>query len=762
MDTLKRYGSLRLSKRKNKKEQVKQYADNDHPNAEPGETLLPEPKFYATLGRKQKSAKAFFTISFKDVVVSTLHGYQPTHLKAIFERHSNTLKGQRQSHSSDQVLWEPSLRCTSTGSGVWHPPFIIHTAVSVPKLSKSTIGDKDSLVLRQKDAYVSIENFDIKGKRKLLAKTRLNLSDYFESAAEKDVSFRLKLHPESSKIESVSIDLTLRKSVKDPRTGPLDVDVPLFSDDQGSLRSPSQKSLDFFPYGSRKNDVSKDNSVVGVDTKTTEIPLPTTPSENSADLPHHDLPHAVTETNKPAIVPNVVTPPPLPPRSGASGGQKSMSTDSPPPSSHILKPDITSTPLGDTNTRGKTAAISGSETTASATNRPSSPVVFVCPVAPLAKPEEFKTLNRVITPPEKEIDWSDDDAVAVSSSLDPQSMGINVCARPSPKVGKPTEHSKLSNDKDLIKWAEAKLVNVKPHVKVTNLTSSWRNGLGFCLILQKSYPYLIPLQDLSMEHAKDNNEIAFDVADMLDIETDVVRQMALQKEKTDKTAIAEFLSQLRLLPTDNLDPPASETVIEFQKKWFRRRKYFKKEVGQLCKKEDEDEAQTKVAAVAAEAAAATAAAVVAAEAVVAIQKEAVEVNDRVLSARPTEEEDVDAPKEDKKFTESSNLPSDEPLQSNVTEGQEPCSSNRARARRLIKLEHQKSSSYEDDSVGSDLVISSASINGGGRLCESGTILEELTTLAGEEEEISGELEKLELALRNQDVEMTDELEFEAL
>ena len=759
MDTLKRYGSLRLSKRKNKRDLVKQSADNDHPNAEPGETLLPEPKFYATLGRKQKSAKAFFTISFKDVVVSTLHGYQPTHLKAIFERHSNTLKGQRQSHSSDQVLWEPSLRCTSTGSGVWHPPFIIHTAVTVPKLSKSTIGDKDSLVLRQKDAYVSIENLDMKGKRKLLAKTRLNLSDYFASAAEKDVSFRLKLHPESSKIESVSIDLTLRKSVKDPRTGPLDVDLPLFSDE-----STSQKSLDLFPY--RKNDVSKDNSIVGVDTKTTEIPLPTTPSENSTDLPHHDLPPAVTETNKPAIVPNVVTPPPLPARSRASGGQKSMSTDSPPPSSHILKPDITSTPLGVTNTRAKTAAaISGSETAASATNRPSSPVVFVCPVAPLAKPEEFKTLNRVITPPEKEIDWSDDNAVAVSSSLDPQ-LGLNVCARPSPKVGKPTEHSKLSNDKDLIKWAEAKLVNVKPHVKVTNLTSSWRNGLGFCLILQKSYPHLIPLQDLSMEHAKDNNEIAFDVADMLDIETDVVRQMALQKEKTDKTAIAEFLSQLRLLPTDaNLDPPASETVIEFQKKWFRRRKYFKKEVGQLCKKEDEDEAQTKAAAVAAEAAAsAAAAALVAAEAVVAIQKEAVEVNDRVSSARPTEEEeDVDAPKEDKKFTEPSNVPNDEPIQSNVTEVQEPCSSNRGeRARRLIKLEHQKSSSYEDDSVGSDLVSFSASTNGGGRLCESGTILEELTTLAGEEEEISGELEKLELALRNQDVEKTDELEFEAL
>ena len=59
--------------------------------------------------------------------------------------------------------------------------------------------------------------------------------------------------------------------------------------------------------------------------------------------------------------------------------------------------------------------------------------------------------------------------------------------------------------------------------------------------------------------------------------------------------------------------------------------------------------------------------------------------------------------------------------------------------------------------------SCASNAGGGRgLRESGTILEELSQLASEEEQISGELEKLELALRNQDVEKTDEDEFEAL
>ena len=728
MDTLKRYGSLRLSKRGRKqRDPDKNYGDNDKSKVEPGGSLLSEPRF-ATLGRKQKSAKAFFTISFKDVVVSTLNGYQPTHLKATFERH-------RQSFSSGQVLWEPSLRCTSSGSGVWHPPFIIHTTISVPKLSKSNTGEKDSLVLRQKDAYVSIENLDLKGKKKLLAKARLNLSDYFESAAEKDVSFRLKLHPESSKIESASIDLTLRKSVKDPRAEHLDVDVtmPLFPDDPVSLGSPSQKSLDIFL---RKNDVPKEDDSIGVDSTKIEMPLPTTPSDKSIDLPIQNSPivtpaktnRVVPEDGSKPIVPNIITPPPLPPR-------KPISLDSPPPSSHIHKPDVTSTPLNVTNYRSNNAI---TETAKAPTNTDRSPSpVFACPVAPLAIAEDSKTITRIITPPEKEIDWGDDDEPEVPQQSD---LGINVSStRPSPKAGKPTEKKKLSADKDLIEWAESLLVDVKPQVKVTNLTSSWRNGLGFCLILQKSYPSLIPLQELSMEHAKDNNEIAFDVADMLDIDTDVVRHMALTEDKTDKAAIADFLRQLRLLPTTTGDAPSTETVIEFQKKWFKRRKYFKKEVGELCKKEEEEEQ-------------AKAAAILLAEKVAKEEKE-------VISAQEREEEQNNVePSAKDESDEPSKTANDKP------EVQEPCSSNH-RARRLIEIAHQDSSSYEDptDSVCSDLVSSCASNAGGGRgLRESGTILEELSQLASEEEQISGELEKLELALRNQDVEKTDEDEFEAL
>ena len=264
-------------------------------------------------------------------MVNTIHGYQPTHLKAVVER-------RRRTRTSDSVLWEPSLKCTSTGSGVWHPPFVVNLAITVPKLKTKASGT----LLRHKDAYISIENYDVRGKKKLLAKSRLNLSDYFESAAETDVSFRLKLHPESSKIISASIDLTLRKSVQDPTKLNANAAPCLDEDDVGSLGderllAPSHQSVSSPPQGS-----------VGDLTKSQEHSLEKEEEEDiqviPAVKPVVEVPIKQPDLSKSSnfIVPNIVTPPPLPPR------QRLVSQDSPPPCLKDLAQEsniVTSTPL---------------------------------------------------------------------------------------------------------------------------------------------------------------------------------------------------------------------------------------------------------------------------------------------------------------------------------------------------------------------------------------------------------------------------------
>ena len=50
-------------------------------------------------------------------------------------------------------------------------------------------------------AFVSLQNVDMKGKKKLLAKARVNLSDYYVAASVSPVAFKLKLFPEVAKLE---------------------------------------------------------------------------------------------------------------------------------------------------------------------------------------------------------------------------------------------------------------------------------------------------------------------------------------------------------------------------------------------------------------------------------------------------------------------------------------------------------------------------------------------------------------------------------
>ena len=107
------------------------------------------------------------------------------------------------------MLWEASLTTSSSGTGVWHPPFVVVCAVT-PPVWKSGSG-----TLRHKDCHVCLENVDLKGRRKLLAKARVNLTDYYESKG--PVAFKLKLRPESTKVEAASVNFSVEKTETDPR-----------------------------------------------------------------------------------------------------------------------------------------------------------------------------------------------------------------------------------------------------------------------------------------------------------------------------------------------------------------------------------------------------------------------------------------------------------------------------------------------------------------------------------------------------------------
>ena len=687
MDTLKRIPSLRLSKRKKKKTpppldydgNQEEKPDEPNPNAN-----------YLSLGRP-KGAKAYFMFSFSEVVVNTNNNYQPTHLKAVIERRRQTLV-------SEQVLWEASLRDPATGSGVWHPPFSVNLAITVPKLKAKATGT----LLRHKDAYISILNFDIKGKKKLLAKARLNLSDYFEEAAEKDISFRLKLHPESSKISSASIDLKLRKSHQDPTKLNLDPSIPILADTPShEIRShcstPSGLSQDL----EKEPLISQDEDAAIASSNQDEKNSPDVEKVVEVFIPPPEKNDAKIEQPVPITEPVVIlpkTPPPLPPRDRIP---LSVSNDPPCPQDAI----VTSTPLPPKIT---------SETI-----------------------RATLTLPLKIDPPSRksplEFDDNDNDEEEENDDFHQSNKDEFLQLQPcigSPKIVNHNADNAAAEQEDLIEWAKKALQDVeetsqvKLWLKVTNLTSSWRNGVGFCALIYQSRPDLIPLSDLTKrgaENSNDNNEIAFDAADMLRIDTQAIRQDRIQN-RTDKNHVKSFLHDLRATIGDDPQKLEEAVILEYKKKWYSRGKYFKKEVGHLVKNEKST-----------------------------ITKQQSDNNVMIKSIVITDEEEskgdesvetaeVQAEKEEEEKTPESNM------------SRSPSPEKNARAKAAIKQAHD-SSSYDESSEKS---TPSTTSDTGGPLCESMTILQEMSQLKREEDEICDEIKRLETKIRDVDRDENNE------
>ncbi|XP_043827123.1 EH domain-binding protein 1-like protein 1 isoform X2 [Dromiciops gliroides] len=155
-------------------------------------------------------------------------------------------------------------------------------------------------------------------------------------------------------------------------------------------------------------------------------------------------------------------------------------------------------------------------------------------VAPASGQEEGEARSTPAfstpTPPSQE--WLEEDRR-------PQGWG----AGPEPPLG-----TKVSSSQSLLEWCQEVTADY-PGVRVTNFTTSWRNGLAFCAILHYFHPDKIDFAALDPQNIKQNNKQAFDGFAALGVSRLLEPADMVLLAVPDKLIVMTYLCQIRAFCT---------------------------------------------------------------------------------------------------------------------------------------------------------------------------------------------------------------------
>ncbi|XP_036012428.1 EH domain-binding protein 1 isoform X30 [Mus musculus] len=487
------------------------------------------------LQRVGKHASKFqFVASYQELMVECTKKWQPDKLVVVWTRRSRR-------KSSKAHSWQPGIKNPYRGVVVWPVPENIEITVTLFK-------DPHAEEFEDKEWTFVIENESPSGRRKALATSSINMKQY-ASPMPTQTDVKLKFKPLSKKVVSATLQFSL--SCIFLREGKAtDEDMQSLA----SLMSMKQAdigNLDDFEEDNEDDDENRVNQEEKA-AKITEL----INTLNFLDEAQKDL--ATVNTN-PFDEPDVTELNPFgdPDSEGVQTPQYLnpfdepetfvMIKDSPPQSTRRknLRPvDMSKYLYADsskseeeldesnpfyepkpTSPNNLVNTVQEGETERRVKRRAPAPPAPLAPPAPPAPP--------ALTPK-----TGVNENTVVSAGKD-----LSTSPKPSP-IPSPVLGQKPNASQSLLAWCREVTKNYRG-VKITNFTTSWRNGLSFCAILHHFRPDLIDYKSLNPQDIKENNKKAYDGFASIGISRLLEPSDMVLLAIPDKLTVMTYLYQIR-------------------------------------------------------------------------------------------------------------------------------------------------------------------------------------------------------------------------
>ncbi|XP_077622565.1 EH domain-binding protein 1 isoform X1 [Crocuta crocuta] len=503
------------------------------------------------LQRVGKHASKFqFVASYQELMVECTKKWQPDKLVVVWTRRSRR-------KSSKAHSWQPGIKNPYRGVVVWPVPENIEITVTLFK-------DPHAEEFEDKEWTFVIENESPSGRRKALATSSINMKQY-ASPMPTQTDVKLKFKPLSKKVVSATLQFSL--SCIFLREGKAtDEDMQSLA----SLMSMKQAdigNLDDFEEDNEEDDENRVNQEEKA-AKITEL----INKLNFLDEAEKDL---ATVNLNPFGDPDVAelnpfgdpdSEEPVTETASPKKTEESFYNNSYNPFKEVQTPQYLN-PFDEPETF-VTIKDSPPQSTKRKNVRPVDMSKYLYADSSKTEEEELDESNpfyepKPTLPPnnlvnpiqELETERRVKRKAPAPPALSPKIGGLNentiissgrdlsTSPKPSP-IPSPVLGRKPNASQSLLVWCKEVTKNYRG-VKITNFTTSWRNGLSFCAILHHFRPDLIDYKSLNPQDIKENNKKAYDGFASIGISRLLEPSDMVLLAIPDKLTVMTYLYQIR-------------------------------------------------------------------------------------------------------------------------------------------------------------------------------------------------------------------------